>query len=200
MDWQHRVHSFDVSSRTPAMTKLSIATRLYCTYNSSLRNGRRATRRSARVVSSNTASSHRHSSNRLPSQNLNQTGALSSFLRTCRPLRTSHAYTSDAGEPSISTQGTPRMLDIFSAPTPANETFLAEMSMLANLNYLDSILASDCFVALELTGIPKLAASYGRSSKQYKLTTDTLRASIDAVLADKSPGREPGGECNRKEV
>ena len=109
--------------------------------------------------------------------------SLSSFIKTCTQ-RASHVYTHVASEPSIPTEGIPRTLDIFSAPTPANEAFLAEMSTL--VNYLDSTSASDRFAALELTGIPKLAASYGRSSEQYKLATETLHAAIEAALADTS--------------
>jgi len=110
-----------------------------------------------------------------------QSEPLSSFIKTCT-RRASHVYTYVANEPSIPTQGIPRTLDIFSAPTPANEAFLAEMSTL--VNYIDSIPISDRFAALELTGIPKLAASYGRSSEQYQLATDTLRAAIEVALAD----------------
>lgn len=89
-------------------------------------------------------------------------------------------YTYIASEPSIPTQGIPRALDAFSAPSSSNEAFLAEMSTL--VTYFDSLPASDRFAALELTGVPKLAESYGRSSEQYKLAVDALRASIDAAL------------------
>jgi hypothetical protein len=112
-----------------------------------------------------------------------QSDSLSNFLKTCS-RRASHVYTHVAAEPSIPTQGVLRMLDIFSVPTPANEAFLAEISTL--INYLDAIPPSDRFAALELTGIPKLAASYGQSSEQYTLATATLRAAIEAALADKS--------------
>ena len=112
-----------------------------------------------------------------------QSESLSSFLQTCS-RRASHVYTYVASEPAIPTQGIPRTLDIFSAPTPANEAFLAEISTL--VNYLDSLPASDRFAALELTGISKLAASYGRASEQYTLATESLRAAIEAALADKS--------------
>ena len=53
------------------------------------------------------------------------------------------------------------------------------------INYLDSTPASDRFAALELSGISKLAASYGTSSEQYKLATETLQAAIEVALADK---------------
>ena len=112
-----------------------------------------------------------------------QSEPLSSFLTTCR-RRASHVYTYVASEPSIPTQGIPRTLDVFSAPTPANEAFLAEVSTL--VNYLDSMPSSDRFAALELTSIPKLEALYGRSSEQYTLATDSLRATIELMLADKS--------------
>lgn len=112
-----------------------------------------------------------------------QSESLSTFLKTCIQ-RAWHVYAHVASQPSIPTQGIPRVLDIFSAPTPANEAFLAEMLTL--VNYLDSTPASDRFAALELTGISKLAASYGKSSEQYKLATETLQAAIEVVLADKS--------------
>lgn len=112
-----------------------------------------------------------------------QSEPLSSFLKTCI-RRASHVYAHVVSEPSIPTQGIPRALDTFSAPTPVNEAFLAEMSTL--VNYLDSAPASDRFAALELTGIARLAASYGKSSEQYKLATETLQAAIEVALADKS--------------
>ncbi|KAF8837699.1 hypothetical protein BDN67DRAFT_1004797 [Paxillus ammoniavirescens] len=107
---------------------------------------------------------------------------LPSFVRTCNQ-RASHAYSYVLAEPSIPPQGVPRILDTFSSPIPANEAFLAEMSTI--VNYLDSP-QTDRFAGLELTAIPQLAASFGRSSEQYKLATGTLRAAIDAALVDKS--------------
>ncbi|KAF8134244.1 hypothetical protein EV363DRAFT_1322860 [Boletus edulis] len=99
--------------------------------------------------------------------------ALVFSLKTCH-RRASHVYAHVAGEPVIPSHGIPRTLDMFSTPTPANEAFLAEISTL------------DHFAALEVTGISKLAASYGRSSEHYKFAADTLRATIEAILADKS--------------
>ncbi|KAF8445068.1 hypothetical protein L210DRAFT_3531880 [Boletus edulis BED1] len=109
--------------------------------------------------------------------------ALVFSLKTCH-RRASHVYAHVAGEPVIPSHGIPRTLDMFSTPTPANEAFLAEISTL--VNYLDAIPSSDHFAALEVTGISKLAASYGRSSEHYKFAADTLRATIEAILADKS--------------
>lgn len=109
--------------------------------------------------------------------------SLSSFIKTCNQ-RAAHVYTYVAGEPSMPTQGTPRTLDIFSAPTPANEAFLSEMATL--VNYLDATPPTDRFAALALTGITKLAAVYGTSSEQYNLATETLRATIEIALADTS--------------
>ncbi|KIJ61286.1 hypothetical protein HYDPIDRAFT_177054 [Hydnomerulius pinastri MD-312] len=111
-----------------------------------------------------------------------QAEPLPSFVKTCNQ-RASHAYSYVLAEPSLSAQGVPRVLDIFSSPTPANEAFLAEMSTL--VEYLESS-RSDRFAALQFTGIPQLAASYGRSSEHYQLATETLRAAIEAILADKS--------------
>ncbi|KAI9571751.1 hypothetical protein HD554DRAFT_2312059 [Boletus coccyginus] len=100
-----------------------------------------------------------------------QSDSLSSFIKTCN-RRASHVYTYVASEPAIPTRGIPRTLDIFSIP------------------------ASNGFVALELTAIAKLAGSYGRSSEQYKLATDTLRASIDAVLAGSPCAKYPEKESS----
>jgi hypothetical protein len=108
---------------------------------------------------------------------------LSSFVKTCNQ-RASHAYSYVLAEPSIATQGIPRILDIFSPPTPANEAFLAEMTTI--FDYFDSPSQIHRFAAFELTGIPRLAVSTGRASEQYKLATETLRAAIEVVLADKS--------------
>lgn len=108
--------------------------------------------------------------------------SLSSFVKTCNQ-RASHVYTYVAGETSLPAEGIPRTLDIFSAPTPANEAFLAEITML--VNYLDATVP-DRFAALELTSITKLAESYGKSSDQYELATETLRTAIEVALADSS--------------
>ncbi|KAH7889089.1 hypothetical protein F5I97DRAFT_787612 [Phlebopus sp. FC_14] len=111
-----------------------------------------------------------------------QADSLSSLVETYNQ-RATHAYSYVYANPSVPTQGVPRILDIFSLPSPANKAFLAEMSTLAN--YLESPHA-DQFAALQLSGISKLASSYGRSSEQYRLATETLRTVIDAALADKS--------------
>ncbi|KAF9236368.1 hypothetical protein BU15DRAFT_77081 [Melanogaster broomeanus] len=108
---------------------------------------------------------------------------LSSFLTTCNQ-RASHAYSYVLAKPSIPTQGISSILDIFSSPTPANEAFLAEMSTI--FDYIDPPAQTHRFAAFELTGIPRLAVSTGRASEQYKIATETLRAAIDVVLADKS--------------
>ncbi|KAG9309228.1 hypothetical protein JVU11DRAFT_10707 [Chiua virens] len=81
-----------------------------------------------------------------------QSDPLSLFLKTSS-RRASHVYTYVAGEPSLPLEGIPRVLDIFSAPTSANEAFLAETSTLEK--YLDAIPSSDRFAALELTGVPQ---------------------------------------------
>lgn len=109
--------------------------------------------------------------------------SLTSFIKTCNQ-RASHVYTYVVSEPSVPGEGIPRTLDIFSAPTPANEAFLAQMTTL--VNYFDATPKFGRFAAFELTSVSELAVLYGRSSEQYKLATEALRAVVQVALADTS--------------
>lgn len=93
-----------------------------------------------------------------------------------------HAYSLIYSDISITPEGIPRTLDIFSAPTPANEAFLAEISTLFNFAEPSDI--DDKFASLKLTGLSQLAATYGRSSEQYQLAARTLKAVLEASSAD----------------
>ncbi|KAL4073709.1 hypothetical protein J3A83DRAFT_2601546 [Scleroderma citrinum] len=98
--------------------------------------------------------------------------------------RATHAFSYVYAEPSLPSQGVPRTLDIFLAPTPANEAFLAEISALSD--YIEAPSGSDRFAGLHLTSIPQLATSYGRDSEQYQLATHAVRSTIETALSNKS--------------
>ncbi|KAG1715761.1 hypothetical protein ID866_1385 [Astraeus odoratus] len=98
--------------------------------------------------------------------------------------RATHAFSHIYTEPSVPSQGIPRALDIFSALTPANEAFLAEMTML--MGFIEAPANVDRFAGLQLTGIPELAAEYGQGSEQYELATRAVRAAIESILSERS--------------
>ncbi|KAG1725417.1 uncharacterized protein EDB91DRAFT_1062235 [Suillus paluster] len=104
------------------------------------------------------------------------TSLVSSYLH-----RATHAYSLIYSDLAIPPEGIPRTLDIFSAPTPANEAFLAEISTLTKFFESSS---DDKFASLELTGLSQLASTYGRSSEQYQLAVRTVRAVLEATTAD----------------
>ena len=81
-----------------------------------------------------------------------------------------------------------RLLDIFSAPTEANQAFLTSASAL--VDYLDSLNGqvsseslADKFGAFELNGLKALAEQYGETSEQYKTAVDLLRAILESTLS-----------------
>lgn len=107
------------------------------------------------------------------------TSFVSSYLQ-----RAAHAYSLIYSDLAIPPEGIPRTLDIFSAPTPANEAFLAEISTLTKFIEPATDIYDDKFASLELTGLSQLAATYGRSSEQYQLAARTVRAVIEASTAE----------------
>lgn len=111
-----------------------------------------------------------------PSSSL--TSLVSSYLHGA-----THAYSTIYSDLAIPPEGIPRTLDIFSAPTSANEAFLAEISILFNFAEPSSNI-DDKFASLELTGLSQLATAYGRSSEQYQLAARTLKAVLEASTAD----------------
>ncbi|KAH7924219.1 hypothetical protein BV22DRAFT_1067197 [Leucogyrophana mollusca] len=106
--------------------------------------------------------------------------SLSSLVSTYLQ-RARHAYSLVYSDLSVPSKGLPRVLDIFSAPTPANEAFLSEV--LALTEFLE-VISDDKFAAVELNGLTQLAAAYGRSSEQYITATHTIRALIETGAAD----------------
>jgi len=111
------------------------------------------------------------------------TSSLTSFVSSYLQ-RAVHAYSLVYSDIAIPPEGTPRTLDIFSAPTPANEAFLAEISTLNKFVEPTTDIHDDKFASLELTGLSQLAATYGRSSDQYQLAARTVRAVLEASTAD----------------
>ncbi|THH16016.1 hypothetical protein EW146_g4553 [Bondarzewia mesenterica] len=99
--------------------------------------------------------------------------------------RAPQAYTHIFSLPSYSAP-VPRLLDIFSVSSSATESFLTEISGLVSfLESDDDGLASDKFGAFELTGLGEIASAYGRSSEQYTLAAETLRAVLLGALDKK---------------
>ncbi|KAG2338871.1 hypothetical protein BDR05DRAFT_917802 [Suillus weaverae] len=111
------------------------------------------------------------------------TGSLTSFVSSYLQ-RAAHAYSLVYSDLAVPPEGIPRTLDIFSAPTPANEAFLAEISTLTKFVEPTTDIYDDKFASLELTGLSQLAATYGRSSDQYQLAARTVRAVIEASTVD----------------
>ncbi|KAG0701277.1 hypothetical protein DFH29DRAFT_1000344 [Suillus ampliporus] len=107
------------------------------------------------------------------------TSLVSSYLH-----RATHVYSLVYSDLAIPSEGIPRILDIFSAPTPANEAFLAEISTLTKFFEPSSDIHDDKFASLELTGLSQLATTYGRSSEQYQLAARTVRAVLEASTTD----------------
>jgi len=108
--------------------------------------------------------------------------SLSSLISTFLH-RAPHAYLRIFSEASYPETGVPRILDIFSVPSPATESFLSEMSTL--LSFLESgDVPSDKFGAFELKGLDAIAESFGRSSEQYKLASQALGAFLQSAFAD----------------
>jgi len=111
-----------------------------------------------------------------------QLSSLSSLVSTFLH-RAPHAYSHIFSEASYSTHDAPRFLDIFSVPSSATRSFLSEMSIL--LSFLESGAApSDKFGAFELKGLNEIAQAYGRSSDQYKMAVEALRAFLQSALAN----------------
>ncbi|KAG2065078.1 hypothetical protein BDR04DRAFT_1060948 [Suillus decipiens] len=111
------------------------------------------------------------------------TSSLTSFVSSYLE-HAAHAYSLVYSDLAIPLEGIPRTLDIFSAPTPANEAFLAEISTLVKFFEPTADIYDDKFASLELTGLSQLAATYGRSSDQYQLAAKTVRAILEASTAD----------------
>jgi len=108
--------------------------------------------------------------------------SLSSLISTFLH-RAPHAYSHIFSEASYPKNGVPRILDIFSVPSPATESFLSEMSTL--LSFLEpGNIPSDKFGAFELKGLDAIAESFGRSSEQYKSASQALRAFLQSALAN----------------
>jgi hypothetical protein len=111
------------------------------------------------------------------------TSSLTSFVSSYLQ-RATHAYSLIYSDLAIPPEGIPRILDIFSAPTPANEAFLAEISTLTKFVEPTADIYDDKFASLELRGLSQLAATYGRSSDQYQLAARTVRAVLEASTAE----------------
>ncbi|KAG2355493.1 hypothetical protein BDR07DRAFT_1613634 [Suillus spraguei] len=97
------------------------------------------------------------------------TSSLTSFVSSYLQ-HAAHAYSLVYSDLAIPLEGIPRTLDIFSAPTPANEAFLAEISTLVKF--------------FEPTADITMTTTYGRSSDQYQLAAKTVRAVLEASIAD----------------
>ncbi|KAF9818108.1 hypothetical protein IEO21_02950 [Rhodonia placenta] len=94
--------------------------------------------------------------------------------------RARHAYTHVFAQPSLP-EDVPRIIDIFSVPSSASQTFLSEMT--AIVDFLESNdIPSDKFAALELRGLSAIAAEHGRDSEQYRLASETIQSTLEGIL------------------
>ncbi|KZT71697.1 hypothetical protein DAEQUDRAFT_665382 [Daedalea quercina L-15889] len=75
---------------------------------------------------------------------------------------------------------TPRIIDIFSVPSSASQSFLSQMTTLVDFVESDDV-PTDKFAAVHLTGLSELAAEHGRDSEQYKLAAETIRGFLSSV-------------------
>lgn len=94
--------------------------------------------------------------------------------------RARHTYSNVFSQHSLP-QGVPRIIDIFSVPSSASQTFLSEMTTLVEFLESDDI-PTDKFAALELTGLSALAEQHGRDSEQYRLASETIRSFLASAL------------------
>jgi hypothetical protein len=102
---------------------------------------------------------------------------ISTYLHRAR-----HVYSSIYTSLSYPRQDTPRTLDLFSISSPSTDTFLAELTVISD--FLDANPSSfDQFAALELTGLSKIAAAFGRTSDQYLLAAQATRATLESALS-----------------
>ncbi|KAH9920152.1 uncharacterized protein B0H18DRAFT_881328 [Fomitopsis serialis] len=93
--------------------------------------------------------------------------------------RARHTY-SNIFAPETLPEKTPRIIDIFSVPSSASQTFLSQMTTLVDFVESDDI-PTDKFAAVLLTGLSELATEHGRQSEQYKLAAETIRGFLSSV-------------------
>ncbi|TFY54291.1 hypothetical protein EVJ58_g8952 [Rhodofomes roseus] len=106
------------------------------------------------------------------------TASLSTLIPTFLD-RAHHTY-SHIYAPETLPEKTPRIIDIFSAPSSASQTFLSQMTTLVNFAESDDV-PTDKFAAVLLSGLSELAAEHGRESEQYKLAAETIRGFLSSV-------------------
>jgi hypothetical protein len=100
--------------------------------------------------------------------------------------RASQVYSSVASDSStISSHQAAQLLDIFSAPTEANQAFLTSASAL--VNYFDNLSSSDSnspdsFGAFELSGLRGLAEQYGVHSENYQTAVRFVQSIFESAL------------------
>ena len=102
--------------------------------------------------------------------------------------RAVQVYSNVASESSmISTHQAAQLLDIFSAPTDANQAFLISVSALVDfLDKTDSpssvATGYENFGAFEINGLKGLAEQYGSDSESYRTAVKMVQAIFTAVL------------------
>ncbi|KAI0688199.1 hypothetical protein BC835DRAFT_1308903 [Cytidiella melzeri] len=104
--------------------------------------------------------------------------------------RAAQVYPNVASDSSpISSPRASLLLDIFSAPTEANQVFLTSASALAD--FLDTLPSSHLFQpnapenfgAFELSGLKGLAEQYGPDSENYKMAREVVKSIFESALA-----------------
>jgi len=78
----------------------------------------------------------------------------------------------------------PRLLDLFSIPSPSTQAFVMQIGVLSE--FVDVPSASGKFAAIELTGLSDIVRDFGRTSEQYKLASRAIRAMLESVMAHPS--------------
>ena len=112
--------------------------------------------------------------------NMSASSSLSSLISTYLH-RAGHVYSSVHSTQSDPIHA-PRIFDLFSVPGPSTDAFLAELNTLSG--FLDTNPStSDQFAAIELTGLSKIAAAFGRTSEQYLLAAQATRAMLESALS-----------------
>ncbi|KZT10884.1 uncharacterized protein LAESUDRAFT_672451 [Laetiporus sulphureus 93-53] len=94
--------------------------------------------------------------------------------------RAHHSYSHIFSHSQLPTEA-PRIIDIFSVPSSASQTFLEEMTTIVGFLESDDI-PNDKFAAVELRGLAELAAEFGRDSEQYRLASETIRGLLSSAI------------------
>ncbi|KAI0066017.1 hypothetical protein BV25DRAFT_1974854 [Artomyces pyxidatus] len=119
-----------------------------------------------------------------PSFSLASSSPVSSFSKSISMYldRAPHVFSHVFSQPTHNDLPSPRLLNLFSVPSSATDLFLSELSALVNFIESDADASWDSFGAFELHGLSEIAKAFGRTSAQYELAAESLRASLYGAL------------------